>query len=107
MTSMSRSNIDNLSFEEKYEVYQRALRNLNEKISDLQEELENEDLHEMKQKFLWELLDTPYEYLKRTSEYEEILRDKIDDLIEMRDDLINCWNRLNASCARSCSDTMH
>ena len=104
---MSRSNTDDLSFEDKYKVYQKMLRVYNDKISELQEELENEDLHLMKEKFLYELLDLPYEYYERTSEYDDILRDKIDESTDLRDELIENWNRLNASCARSCSDTMH
>ena len=79
----------------------------NDKISDLQEELENKDLYEMKQKFFWELLDAPYTYKERSSLHESYLRNLINTFIELRDNFNNRWNRLNASCARLCSDTMH
>ena len=92
-------NTDNLSFEDKYKLYQNQLREYNENISELQEQLENKELYEMKHKFLWELLEVPYAYKERTS---ESLRDEIDEEQELRDDLINCWNRLNASRVASC-----
>ena len=73
------------------------MREYNENISELQEQLENEHLYLMKQKFRCELLNSSYTYFKRTSEREEILRENIDDFIGFRDDLINCWNKFNTS----------
>ena len=108
MTSMSRSNTDeptintdNLSFEDKYKVYQKILRVYNDKISELQEELENNELYKMKNKFLWELIRIPYKYYS-VSISNETLRDEINYYTGRRDRMIEDWNRLNTSCASSC-----
>ena len=78
-------NNDNLSFEKKYIIYQRHLKRINDRISGYQKILENKELR------------IPYEYYKRASEYKDVVRGRIEYFTDMRDDLINCWNKFNTS----------
>ena len=84
-------NTERLSFEKKYIVYQRHLKRINDRISGYQKILENKELR------------IPNEYrLRGKSVYKDAVRERIEYFTDMRDDLINCWNKFNASRVASC-----